>query len=372
VYLAVNETFGRLTGLHDVVGRKVTEIIPAVREETPELFEVYGRVARGGEPERFEIDFTPLSKWLEIAVFCPAEGHFVAVFDDVTERKRNVQALLQSEERYRALAEENERLYRQQLTIAENLQLALLNIPEEIGRVRLGHLYRSATEAAKVGGDFYDVFEVRDGKVAVLIGDVSGHGIEGARVATLTKDVIHAFAHQTLRPQEALKRTNRLLREKSLPGFVTVFLGVLDPDSGILHFASAGHPETLLRRTGGQIEVLGDGSLPLGVLDEASWKMGQTQLEPGDLVLLYTDGVIEARRDGQFFGQEGLTALLRRKRVSTKSLPQLIVNKVLAFSGGVLRDDLAILALSLSGDMPESALESDRPEAGGPGAAVTP
>ncbi len=322
VYLDVNEMFARMTGLHDVVGKKVTEIIPGIREETPEIFEIYGRVARGGDPERFEIDFTPLSKWLEIAVFCPAEDHFVAVFDDVTERKRAVRALLESEEKYRVLAGENERLYRQQLTIAENLQLALLNIPEEIGRVHLGHLYRSATQAAKVGGDFYDVFEVRDGKVAVLIGDVSGHGIEAARVASLTKDVIHAFAHQTLRPQEALKRTNKLLREKSLPGFVTVFLGVLDPDSGMLHFASAGHPETLLRRTEGQIEVLGDGSLPLGVLDEASWKMGQTKLEAGDLVLLYTDGVTEARRDGEFFGQEGLMALLRRKRVSTKSLPR--------------------------------------------------
>ena len=354
VYLAVNETFVHLTGLQDVVGRKVTEVIPGIREETPEIFDIYGRVARGGDPERFEIDFAPLSKWLEIAVFCPAADHFVAVFDDVTESKRTVQALLESEEKYRALAEENERLYRQQLTIADNLQLALLNIPEEIGRVRLGHLYRSATETAKVGGDFYDVFEVRDGKVAVLIGDVSGHGIEAARVASLTKDVIHAFAHQTLRPQEALKRTNKLLREKSLPGFVTVFLGVLDPDSGMLHFASAGHPETLLRRAEGQIEVLGDGSLPLGVVDEVLWKMGKTTLEPGDLVLLYTDGVTEARHDGQFFGQEGLMALLRRKRVSAKSLPQLIVDRVLAFSGGVLRDDLAILAFSLGDDIPDS------------------
>ncbi len=361
VYLAVNEMFSRLTGLDDVVGRKVTEIIPGIREETPEIFQIYGRVAHGGDPERFEIDFTPLSKWLEIAVFCPAESHFVAVFDDITERKRAVQALLESEEKYRALAEENERLYRQQLNIAENLQLALLSIPAEIGRVRLGHLYLSATEAAKVGGDFYDVFEVRDGKIVVLIGDVAGHGIEAARVAALTKDVIHAFAHQTLRPHETLKRTNKLLREKSLPGFVTVFLGVLNPESGILRYASAGHPETLLRRTGGQIELLGDGAPPLGVLDGVSWKTRETRLEPGDLALFYTDGVTEARRDGQFFGQDRLLALLRRKRISAKRLPQLIVDKVLAFSGGVLRDDLAILALSLSGDGPEDSPGKDRP-----------
>lgn len=114
----------------------------------------------------------------------------------------------------RAQTEENERLYRQQLGIAESLQLALLSIPSEIGRVKLGHLYRSATEAASVGGDFYDVFPVKDDKVAVLIGDVSGHGIQAARTSTLVKDVVHAFTHQTLRTQDVLRRTNLLLIEK--------------------------------------------------------------------------------------------------------------------------------------------------------------
>ena len=73
----------------------------------------------------------------------------------------------------RAKKEENERLYREQLQVAEDLQSSLLHIPQEIGPVHLGHLYRSATEAAKVGGDFYDVFEVKEGKIAVLIGDVA-------------------------------------------------------------------------------------------------------------------------------------------------------------------------------------------------------
>jgi PAS domain S-box-containing protein len=88
VYLAVNDAFGRLTGLADVIGRRVTDVIPRIKELTPELFEIYGRVACTGHSERFEIDFTPLGKQLAVAVYCPAAGHFVAVFDDITSRKQ--------------------------------------------------------------------------------------------------------------------------------------------------------------------------------------------------------------------------------------------------------------------------------------------
>jgi len=89
IYLDVNAAFGRLTGLADVAGKKVTEAIPGVKEQTPELFEIYGRVAMTGNPEKFEIDFKPLGKQLSISVYSPEKNYFVAVFDDVTERKRN-------------------------------------------------------------------------------------------------------------------------------------------------------------------------------------------------------------------------------------------------------------------------------------------
>jgi PAS domain S-box-containing protein len=273
----------------------------------------------------------------------------VGVNLDVTEKKQTEEALRESEERYRILAQENERLYRQQLDIAEKLQVSLLNIPSEIGRVRVGHLYRSATEAARVGGDFYDVFEVKGGLVCVLVGDVAGHGIEAARTATLVKDVIHAFAYQSVRPQEVLRRTNALLVEKDLPGFVTLFLGILDSDTGEFRYASAGHPSTFLRRATGEIQLLGAGSAPLGIHPEASWKAGGVALEAGDLLLLYTDGVIEARRNGEFFGEKRLETLLKRKRISAERLPHVVLDQVLAFSGGSLSDDVAVLALSLTG-----------------------
>jgi PAS domain S-box-containing protein len=293
----------------------------------------------------------PVEGWFTI--FCARGGEVLTAMTmrDIAARKRAEEALRESEERYRALAEDNERLYRQQLDIAEKLQLALLNIPSEIGRVRVGHLYRSATEAARVGGDFYDVFEVKGGLVCMLVGDVAGHGIEAARTATLVKDVVHAFAHQSVRPQEVLRRTNALLVEKELPGFVTLFLGVLDSDTGELRYALAGHPSPLLRRANGEVHALGSGSAPLGVHPEATWRPGAEELEAGDLLLLYTDGVIEVRRNGEFFGEKRLQTLLKRKRISVERLPHLVIDQVLAFSGGDLKDDVAVLALSLTGEV---------------------
>ena len=89
VYLEVNHAFEQLTGLRDVVGKRVSEVVPGIRESSPELFEIYNRVALTGQPESFEFDFKLISQWLKISVYSPGKGYFVAVFDDITERKLN-------------------------------------------------------------------------------------------------------------------------------------------------------------------------------------------------------------------------------------------------------------------------------------------
>jgi PAS domain S-box-containing protein len=235
-----------------------------------------------------------------------------------------------------------------QREIASTLQNALFDIPEETGLLRFSHLYRSATLEASIGGDFYDVFKVRDDRVAVLIGDVAGHGVQAARVATLVKDVVHAFAHQSGRPSVVLRETNELLVEKRVPGFVTVFLGMFDPNTGILEYSSAGHPPGLLRNGQGEVEELAAGSPPVGIFSGQSWKDDRVQLKKDDLLFLYTDGIIEARRNGDFFGQEGLArALTHWKSPSPELLPETVLDEVLSFCGCELSDDVAMLALSL-------------------------
>jgi diguanylate cyclase (GGDEF)-like protein/PAS domain S-box-containing protein len=107
VYLAVNSTFGKLTGLENVVGKRVSEVIPGIKESQPELFERYGRVALTGEPERFEIELKALGIWFSISAYGAGNGSFIATFDNVTERKRAERTLREAEEQYRTIFEEN-------------------------------------------------------------------------------------------------------------------------------------------------------------------------------------------------------------------------------------------------------------------------
>ena len=98
IYLDVNGAFGKITGLENIVGKKVTEVIPGIKESHPELFDIYGRVALTGQRERFEIEFKPLRMWLHISVYSMEQGYFVAVFDDITERKRSEAEILKLSE----------------------------------------------------------------------------------------------------------------------------------------------------------------------------------------------------------------------------------------------------------------------------------
>ncbi|HSB34631.1 MAG TPA: PAS domain S-box protein, partial [Nitrospirota bacterium] len=128
VYLGVNNAFTRLTGLADVVGKRVTEVIPGIREAEPELFEIYGRVALTGRPERFEIEFKPLGMWLSISVYSPQKEHFVAVFDDITTRKRAEEEIRKHIEELQAANEELARFNR----AAVDRELRMIELKKEV------------------------------------------------------------------------------------------------------------------------------------------------------------------------------------------------------------------------------------------------
>lgn len=248
-----------------------------------------------------------------------------------------------------SLALENAQLYAEERSIAATLQQALLAAPIEIPGVEIGYLYHSATtEAAEVGGDFYDVFQLEHDRLGLIIGDVSGKGLEAATLTSLVKYTMKAYAYERASPAAVLARLNEVLvKTTSETKFTTTFYGVLDIKSGLLTYCRAGHPPALLKKPAG-VMTLDAGSPAIGALGGLKYTDNRETLNKDDVLVLYTDGVIEARRDGEFFGEQRLMALIQAAELgSTRKLTQTVFDEVQRFTGGELRDDVAILTISL-------------------------
>ena len=249
-----------------------------------------------------------------------------------------------------SLALENARIYRTELHIAETLQETLLITPQELPGISFGHVYHSATEAARIGGDFYDIFEIDDKRIGIVIGDVSGKGVSAASLTVIVENTIKAFAHQGYPPADVLEKTNTVIMRAAGDRFVTVFFGILEVDTGRLSYCSGGHPPALIRRNDGKIDHLEHASPLIGAFPWLEFSGDETRLEPGDVLVLYTDGAIESRSaDGEFFGRQRLAEALRHTH-SARDLPDHIFDTINAFTGGTLNDDMALLAISLKRD----------------------
>lgn len=249
-----------------------------------------------------------------------------------------------------SLAVENARLYEVERNIADTLQEALLTAPQKIPGIDFGYLYRSATEATKVGGDFYDLFELEHGKIGIIVGDVSGKGLEAATLTSLVKNTIKAYAYQEGSPSIIISKTNDILYDESGPSiFVTVFFGILDLKSGEITYCNAGHPPAIVRKARGGTFFLKVNSPIIGSLKGLEYKDNTIILNRTDTLILYTDGVIEARQKNQFFGEERLFNFIKGHKTLPlpKILPGMILDKVSQFTGGTLSDDIALLTLKL-------------------------
>ena len=248
------------------------------------------------------------------------------------------------------LAFENARRYEAEKHIAATLQQALLTTPRRIPGVDFGYLYRSATEQAAVGGDFYDLIELDAGRAGFLIGDVSGKGVEAAALTSVVKNTVRALAYDCDSPARVIATASDIIL-KSTPAssFVTMFFCIMDLSSGHLTYCRAGHPYPILRHRGGQVELLEVGSPLAGAGIEADYVDGHADMGPGDLLVLFTDGVTEARRDHVMLGEDGLVGfVVEAGSIPTRDVPQVLFDRVLDFTGGSLSDDVVIVAVSRS------------------------
>ncbi|MBW6467841.1 MAG: SpoIIE family protein phosphatase [Coriobacteriia bacterium] len=249
------------------------------------------------------------------------------------------------------LAIENARLYASQRMISDTLQSALLAMPSSLPGLELAHVYRSATELARIGGDFYDVFEVSDDRVALVLGDVSGKGIEAATLTAMAKSTIRAYAYQDPRPDAVLGAANDAIASQIGDSrFITALYGTIHVPTGRLELACAGHPQPVLCMSGRCTDDAITSSPPLGVVPGGTFECFSMPLDPGSLLVAFSDGLIEARSSSGFLGEERVKeAVARSAGGGPAAVIDALVESVEAHCGGTLGDDVAVIALRYTG-----------------------
>jgi serine phosphatase RsbU (regulator of sigma subunit) len=247
-----------------------------------------------------------------------------------------------------ALAIAHARLYERERGIAETLQRSLLprSLPPVPG-ARVAARYLPARAGAQVGGDWYDVVPLNGRGVGLTIGDVSGHGVEAASLMGSLRDGLRAAALEGEDVASATERVDRLLQSKRGSGdsIATLLFAVLDPDGAHLDFTSAGHPPPLLVRPDGGAEFLEGGlSTPLGVVANGSRPTAGADLEPGSVLVLYTDGLVERRDASIDVGMRRLADAARHADRDPERFCDAVLSEMLGSEGPA--DDVALLAVA--------------------------
>jgi sigma-B regulation protein RsbU (phosphoserine phosphatase) len=217
-----------------------------------------------------------------------------------------------------ALALDNARLYGRQRKVAETLQRSLLTPPPQSADLRIAARYRPASRHTLVGGDFYDAFAQADGATLLVVGDVAGHSVEATAAMSELRSTVRALAYdQPASPAATLVRTDRVLTGLRFGTLATVLVARIEqpvaPDQGsrTLRWSSAGHPPPILMRSDGRTEVLEAAPERLVGTGEPAVRTDHvTDLDPGDTLVLYTDGLLEHQRTGIDAGLRRLTAVL--------------------------------------------------------------
>jgi serine phosphatase RsbU (regulator of sigma subunit) len=250
-----------------------------------------------------------------------------------------------------ALAIDNARLYQQQKDFADTMQRSLLpSSAPQLEGLELGDVYESSARV-EVGGDVYDYLTLDDGRLAVVLGDVTGHGIDATADMAMTKFVFRSLARDRPEPGEFLAAANEVVVDEVASGkFVTMVYLTVDPRTGDVACASAGHPAPRLVGPDGSVTMLPARGLALGIDAPQTYAEVRATLEPGGSAVVYTDGVVEARRDGELYGTERLDALLAaRHDLPAGELARAVLAECRSFAGGELADDCAVVVIKRSG-----------------------
>jgi GAF domain-containing protein len=238
--------------------------------------------------------------------------------------------------------------FERQRHVSQSLQQALL--PSEVPRMEgweVDAVYEPASGDSDVGGDFYDVFDLPDGRFGIVIGDVSGKGAEAAAQTAMAKYMLRAFASRNPAPSSALYHLNNALAKGMAEDrFTTLLYAVFDPTTRSLQLALAGHPPPLVYRAKSRsVETITVEGPVLGLFADQSFGQVNVELAGEDMVIGYTDGILEARSNGDFFGLEGLQTSVARHAANpaTHSISRRVYMDANKF--GTVGDDTIVLTL---------------------------
>jgi len=334
------------TGHGSYIGSHEVLELPAVRKD--------------GEHISIELSLGPISPVHEAD---GSGGRFVlAIIRDITERKRIEEEVRQlNRDLEKRVAERTEQLKRamvkqqqeaqerqrieQELHVARLIQQTLL--PKSVPRLPgydVAAYYQPATE---VGGDFYDFLELEDGHLGLLVGDATGHGMPAALLMATTRGMLRAGAQTSDSPSEVLERVNNSLCPDIPPNmFVTCLTAFLDSTSGQLQYANAGHDLPYLRHADGVSELRATG-MPLGIMPNMRYEQKEITLKPGESVLLYSDGLVEAHdSQHEMFGIPRMERLIGR-HPGGATLMDFLLAEMERFTGEdwEQEDDITLLTL---------------------------
>jgi sigma-B regulation protein RsbU (phosphoserine phosphatase) len=274
-----------------------------------------------------------------VGPFLPGDRRTLGLF-------ANQAAIALENARLHLRALEQERLEREMHLAAEIQRQILPKGAPLVAGYQLAGWNRPARE---VGGDYYDMFPTRSGRMGLVVGDVSGKGIPAALMVSTLHSALRLLLDQTGIGPPLLEKLNKHILESSMPNkFITMFLAELDPDTGHLLYVNAGHNPGLLLRANGQVEELGSGGIPLGLLPGSRYQARETALEPGDLLCLYSDGITEAESvEEEEHGTERLCDVLRTHReAAIQAVLEAIQGSVESFTRGRPQgDDQTLLVL---------------------------
>jgi serine phosphatase RsbU (regulator of sigma subunit)/GAF domain-containing protein len=242
----------------------------------------------------------------------------------------------------------NVRAFQREHEIAETFQQALLVEPPLLAGAEIGVKYRAATRSARVGGDFYDILQVAPGRVLIAVGDVCGRGLQAAVETALLRYTLRAYAQESS-PGEALSRLNSALlaQDPDLP-FATVVLVSLDVGRRYLEYAVAGHQRPIVLAGGGRFAIAQEGGFPISLFDGESYPTHRCVLPEDATIVLYTDGLTEARSDGRMLGEEGLReAVGQHLDEPAQRLAESLMDHAARYAGGGADDDMAVVVVKL-------------------------